>query len=64
MAAGVAMGAVVGALTGAAKSAGFVSEESGARKSILSGANKRTLVVTAGARLTFLIARPVAITEK
>jgi hypothetical protein len=64
MAAGAALGAVVGALTGAAKGAGFVSDESGARKSTLSGAHKRTLVVTIGARLTFLVARPVTVAEK
>lgn len=63
-AAGAALGAVVGALTGAARGAGFVSDESGARKSTLSGANKRTLGVTTGARLTFRVARPVTITEK
>jgi hypothetical protein len=64
MAAGAALGAVVGALTGAAKGAGFVSDESGAKKSTLSSAHKRTLVVTTGARLTFLVARPVTVAEK
>jgi hypothetical protein len=63
-AAGATLGTVVGALTGAAKGAGFVSDETGARKSTLVSPNKRSLVVTAGARLTFLIARPVTITEK
>lgn len=63
MAAGAALGAVVGALTGAAKGAGFVSEDAGARKSTLLGANKRSLVLTMGARLTFRIATPTTITE-
>jgi hypothetical protein len=64
MAAGAALGAVVGALTGAAKGAGFVSDDAAERKHILSGANKTSLVLTTGARLTFRVATPVTITEK
>jgi hypothetical protein len=64
MAAGAALGAVVGALTGAAKGAGFVSDDAGARKSALTGAKKRSLVLSTGARLTFRIARPMTITER
>ncbi|MFL6352161.1 MAG: hypothetical protein ACJ74Z_09970 [Bryobacteraceae bacterium] len=59
----VAMGAVVGALTGAAKSAGFVSDESGTRNSTRNGAHKSRLLVTTGARLTFRIVRPVTVIE-
>jgi len=64
MAAGAALGAVVGALTGAARGAGFVSDDGGARKSTLMGGDKKSLVLTTGARLTFLVARPVTITER
>jgi hypothetical protein len=64
MAAGAAFGAVAGALTGAAKGAGFVSDDAGARKGTLIAANKRSLVLTSGARLTFRVARPLTITER
>jgi hypothetical protein len=63
-AAGITLGAVVGALSETAKGAGFVSDESGARKRTLSNANKRTLILTRGARLTFRVANPVTITER
>lgn len=64
MAAGAAYGAVVGALTGAARGAGFVSDDVGMRKGTLIAANKRSLVLTTGARLTFRVARPLTITER
>jgi hypothetical protein len=65
IAAGAALGAVVGALTGAAKGAGLVSgNDAGTGTGISSAANKRNLVLTRGARLTFQLARPVTITER
>jgi hypothetical protein len=63
MAAGAALGAVVGALTGAARGAGFVSDDAGARKNRPPAANKRNLVLTTGAQLTFRVVAPVTITE-
>lgn len=63
IAAGAALGAVVGALTGAAKGAGFVPDDAVARKPVVTSANKRSLVLTTGARLTFRVATPVTITE-
>jgi hypothetical protein len=63
IAAGAALGAVVGALSGAAKGAGFVRDNAGARKPALTGAKKRSLVLTTGARFTFRVATPITITE-
>jgi hypothetical protein len=64
IAAGAALGAVVGALTGAARGAGFVSDEAGGPTNRLLGANKRNLVLTTGAQLTFRLAAPVTIGER
>ncbi len=65
MAAGAAIGAVRGALGGAARGAGLVSEdEGGTGTGHAFTANKRTVTLPAGSRVTFRLAIPVTITER
>ncbi len=64
-AASAAIGVVVGALSGAARGAGFVSEnEGGTGGGHVLTVSKRSVALPAGSRLTFRLAIPVTITER